>query len=393
MATAIVGLRLLDGNVDRALDAAATAAVSRLDGELPTTTDGEGSATEERPGSSDTFVLVLDRNGRVVSNASRVPLHALPDAAAVAAAGRSGRDVRDIRSDNVAMRIETLPVTSDGAIVGYVQAGFVLTLHDQQSAGLVLTIILVGLVGLFGAALVARLVTGRALIPIRDTLRGQRRFVADASHELRTPATLIRAAGEILEREHLVAADGQRFTQDIQAEADRLGRLVDDLLTLASTDAGVLRVDRRPLDLADVAEETVGRAASLADERRVHLAFERSGPTRVDGDPDRLVQLLLILLDNASAHSPDGGTVTVSVEGRRRQVVLAVSDQGPGIPAAERERVFEPFHRLPSERRTGRGTGLGLAIAMRLAASHDARISVADAPGGGARFEVMFAAA
>jgi len=272
-----------------------------------------------------------------------------------------------------------------------VQAGFVLTLHDQQSARLVFIVTLVGLAGLIGAAIVAFAVTGRALVPIRRTMAAQRRFVADASHELRTPATLIRSAAEILEREDLVLDEGRPFVTDIGSEAERLGRLVGDLLTLASTDAGVLKVERSPLDLADVASETVRRAASLADERGVTLSFESNGPTTIHGDRDRLVQLLLILLDNASAHSPTGGTVAVEVLGSARRVTLSVTDEGPGVPTEERERVFQPFHRLPGEHRTEGGTGLGLAIARRIAAGHEATISVDDAPDGGARFTVSFA--
>ncbi len=392
VATAVVGLRVLDGDVDRALDAFATAAVARLDGELPTAGEGEGTGSDEARGSADTFVLVLDKQGKVVSNPSGVSYSGIPDAAAVQAAATSGKDVRDVDAGGVPIRLETLPVEREGAVVGYVQAGIILTLHERQSAGLVLAILAIALIGLIGAALVALLVTGRALVPVRDTLAAQRRFVADASHELRTPATIIRSAAELLEREHLVVGDGVRFAEDIQAEADRLGRLVDDLLTLASTDAGVLRVERQPIDLAEVAGDTVRRAASMVEERRVRLAFEAPGPARIEGDRDRIVQLILILLDNASAHSPEGGTVTVSVGRSGRQVVLSVSDQGPGVPEAERERVFEPFHRLGGERRSTGGTGLGLAIARRLAESHAARIQVREAPGGGARFEVTFGA-
>jgi two-component system sensor histidine kinase CiaH len=398
LATAFVGLRVLDDAVNQALDASATAVVDRLAGELPAASgqlpaEGEESPVEEAHGSSDTFVLVLDPTGAVVIDSTRVPPVGLPNRTAVVEAAKTGRDLRDIQADGVPIRLETLPVRSDGTVTGYVQAGFYLTLHDQQARSLVLTVALVALLGLAAAGLIARLVTGRALVPVRDTMAAQRRFVADASHELRTPATIIRAGAEILEREDLVAPDGRPLVQDIEAETDRLGRLVDDLLTLASTDAGVLRVERERLDLVEVATDTVRRAGSLAEERRVRLAVEAVGPAWIDGDRDRLVQLLLILVDNASAHSPDDGLVTVSVAAGRREVVLAVSDEGPGVPVAERERVFEPFHRLPDDRRTEGGTGLGLAIGRRLADAHGARISVGDAPGGGARFEVTFPAA
>ena len=391
--TAVVGLRVLDAEVERALDATATAAAARFETEHPA---GEGSEETEVPAEADTFVLYLDAAGAVIANPSRVPLDGLPSEGAVEAARTTGEDLRDVVAGGVPIRLETLAVSGGedgGGLVGFVQAGFVLTLHDQQSARLVAIVAIVGVAGLVGAAFVAFAVTGRALVPIKRTLAGQQRFVADASHELRTPATLIRSAAEILEREDLVRPDGRPFVADIAAEAERLGRLVGDLLTLASTDAGVLRVERAPIDLAEVAGDTVRRAASLADERGVHLVLETTGRTAIHGDRDRLVQLLLILLDNASAHSPAGGTVHVRVEGAERSVSLVVADEGPGVPQAERERVFEPFHRLPGERRSDGGTGLGLAIARRLAEGHEASITVDDAPDGGARFTVTFVAA
>ena len=208
-------------------------------------------------------MLYLDAAGQVVANPSRVPLTGLPSQAAVEAARATGSDLRDVDAGGIPVRLETLAVAGEdgaGAVAGFVQAGFVLTLHDQQSARLVLIVTLVGLAGLIGAAVVAFAVTGRALVPVRRTMAAQRRFVADASHELRTPATLIRSAAEILEREDLVREEGRPFVADIGAEAERLGRLVGDLLTLASTDAGVLKVERGALDLADVASETVRRA-------------------------------------------------------------------------------------------------------------------------------------
>ena len=113
----------------------------------------------------------------------------------------------------------------------------------------------------------------------------------------------------------------------------------------------------------------------------------------VEADEDRLSQLLLILVDNAIEHSPPGGTVTLELGVSGSKATLAVSDQGPGVPAAERERIFEPFARLPGRRRTSSGSGLGLAIARQLAVRHGADLVVDDAPGGGARFSLRLALA
>jgi len=147
------------------------------------------------------------------------------------------------------------------------------------------------------------------------------------------------------------------------------------------------------VDLDAIATDTVRQADALATERGVRLVAQDAtgAPAIVNGDRDRLIQLLLILLDNAFDHSPPGGTVTVGVRSADRIVELAVADEGPGIPPAERERVFEPFERLPGTRRdSSSGTGLGLAIARRIATAHGGTIRIDDGPAGGARFVVDF---
>lgn len=145
------------------------------------------------------------------------------------------------------------------------------------------------------------------------------------------------------------------------------------------------------MDLGLIATDTVRQAQALASERRVRLVIGPAPQDQavVNGDRDRLIQLLLILLDNAFDHSPPGGTVTVNVQRAGHDVAMTVADEGPGIPRSERERVFEPFTRLPGVRRDrARGTGLGLAIARQITAAHLGTVIVVDATAGGAAFVV-----
>jgi two-component system sensor histidine kinase CiaH len=385
-ATAFIATRALDQDVDRALEQAAIAESQRLAGELPTAGEGD----ERPPGDSDTFFLILAPGGGLVSNPSGVPRQGLPDVAAVAAARATGRDLRTVRDGAVPIRLLTLPIGDAAAPAGWLEAGFVLTAHERQSRTLILTVALVGLVGLAGAALVTLFVTGRALVPIRAAFATERRFVADASHEIRTPAAIIRASAEVLEREGLVVDEGRPLVADIVAEADRLGGLVDDLLALAASERGSLVIERRPIDLAEIARDTVRRAGPLAAERGIDLVGPAEDGTvlPVVGDTNRLVQLMLVLVDNASRHSPPGGRVTVTAgPGGGRTSAVSVDDQGPGVPAEAREAIFEPFARLPGSRtRADAGSGLGLAIARRLAELHGGTLAATAAPGGGARF-------
>jgi signal transduction histidine kinase len=381
---AIVATRLMDANVDRALEAAATSALGPGD---------DGVEAEHLPAGADTFVLLVDESGKVWANPSAVALGDLPDADALAAAARTGTDLRSGTYGGVDIRLLTKPGPAsgdDGQGVGqtFVQAGFVLTLHEQQEAQLYWTIVVACVVGLAGAALVTWLVTRRALVPVRAAFATERRFVAAASHELRTPVAIVRASAEILEREGLVTAEGQPLVADIVAETDRLGRLVGDMLALASAEAGAVSVDRRPLELVGWFSAIARRAESMAGAHGLSLQqqLSESGPLVVDADEDRLTQLVLILVDNAIEHAPAGSTVTLGLTARGSSASIAVSDEGGGVPTADRERIFEPFARLPGERRSASGSGLGLAIARQLAGRHSGDLTVEDAPGGGARF-------
>ncbi len=354
-----------------------------------------GNEPDDRtPESADTFFLVLDPHGSLVANLQHLGIPGLPDAAAFTAAQETGRDLRTVEADGISVRLLTLPVAaSNGSVtetVGYLQAGFVLTLHDDQLNQLLVAIGVAGAIGLLGAAIVTLLVTRFALRPIRSAFATERRFVAAASHELRTPVAIVRASAEIIDREGLVSPAGQPLVQDVIDESDRLSRLVADLLSLASSEAGAMTVDRVPLDLVPFLADVERRAGPVAAERGVRLTRSTpTGPVTVLADGERLSQLMLILLDNAFDHSPPGGAVGVSLQtvgGAHPSAEIAVSDDGPGVPAAERERIFEPFARLSSRRNHDGGSGLGLAIARTLADRHDATLRVEDAPGGGARF-------
>jgi signal transduction histidine kinase len=362
-----------------------------------------GTETDELPpASSDTFFLVLDAGGGVTANPGRVALRDLPDAAAVAGARANGEDLRTIDVGGVKIRLLTQPIPAGAAPAGgYLQSGFVLTLQDEQTMLLLRTILGMSLIGLLGAAVITLIVTRRALGPIRSAFSMERRFVAAASHELRTPVAVIRASAEILQREEQVAPGGRSLVEDIVAEADRLDRLVGDLLTLATAEAGAMTVRPVRVELPSLVAELARRAESMAGARGVKLGLDaplatgdpaRAGPF-TQTDPERLAQLLLILVDNAVNHSPPGGTVRISLRDVRQArgpvAEISVADQGPGVPVSERQRIFEPFARLSDESGHPSSAGLGLAVARLLAMRLGAAIGVRDAPGGGALFSVQ----
>ncbi len=223
---------------------------------------------------------------------------------------------------------------------------------------------------------------------LADAFAGQRAFVADASHELRTPLTVIRGQLEVLAAQSdPPAAEVRRVEAMVQAEVGRIGRLVDDMLLLARSQASSLEQPQKIELMAFV--DDLWSAATASSERRFELGAIAAGT--LHADPDRLLQALRNLLANAVAHTtPVTGTVRLTVLPRgSRELSFIVEDDGPGIPEDQRELVFERFHRTDAARtRATGGTGLGLAIVRAIAQSHGGEVSARASTLGGARIEL-----
>ncbi len=209
--------------------------------------------------------------------------------------------------------------------------------------------------------------------------RQRRELIANVSHELRTPITALQGL-----LENIVDGVAQAEPQTMRtalAQTERLGRLVAELLDLSRLDAGVVPMTMAPIDVPEFLDEVVRQAAVNADGAGHDVRFAVTAPDVVlPGDRERLHQVFANLLDNAARHSPRGGTVTVRAERQEDRLVVAVVDEGDGIPAAERGRVFERFTR--GERAVDGGTGLGLAIARWVVQLHHGTIAVVDPAGG-----------
>ena len=221
---------------------------------------------------------------------------------------------------------------------------------------------------------------------LEDAFARQRAFASDASHELRTPLTVIRGQLEVLSRmPDPSPADVRHAERLVRTEILRMERLVQDLLVLARADeAEFLRC--RSIDLEPFARDLLDASRTTADRR-----FEFGGVPagRLEADPDRLAQALRNLLRNAVEQTSSGGLVRLTGSAAGDWVTLAVEDDGPGIPPAQRERVFDRFHRTDSARNRERGgVGLGLAIGRAIAEAHGGRVAARQSPEGGARVEI-----
>ncbi|MFA6028920.1 MAG: ATP-binding protein [Elusimicrobiota bacterium] len=223
----------------------------------------------------------------------------------------------------------------------------------------------------------------------------RRDFVANVSHELRTPLASIKGFAETLRRGALEDAEHRlEFVGTIETQADRLTRLVDDLLELASVESGrrPLRLER--VELGTFARDVAASLAPLAEKRRVRVEVAADAGLAVKADPSALRLLLQNLLDNAIKYNREGGEVRVSASREGASVDLCVSDTGLGIPAADLPRVFERFYRVDKARsRELGGTGLGLAIVKHLAEAHGGRVRAESVEGSGSSFHAVLPAA
>ena len=237
----------------------------------------------------------------------------------------------------------------------------------------------------------------RARAEVAD--RSRRDLVLNVSHELRNPLATIRAHVDTLRgdgAEEPPEEDRHRYLDVLNRETDRLSSLVDELLTLASADAGNLHLDVGPVNAAEVATQVHDAMAPLAwRERHIQLLYNADEAPNVLADRGRLAQVLMNLVRNAITHTPEGGLVAIEVKpSASGPVEVSVSDTGPGIPAEETDKIFERFYRTDASRtRATGGFGLGLAIAREMVDAMGGRISVASSPGQGSRFTVTLARA
>lgn len=221
----------------------------------------------------------------------------------------------------------------------------------------------------------------------------QRRFVADASHELRTPVAVIRNKTSIALLREQSVTDYATILQGIHTETERLGSLLHDLLVLSKGDEGRVKFEREPVHLDLLAIATVAQAEGLADDRAIHIAIQAEQSVIVMGDEARFIQILMNLLDNALRYTQPGGCVHVQIEVSPQNTArLIVSDTGQGIAEEHLPHIFERFYRAdPAREQTaGSNSGLGLAIVEWLVRVHEGKIEVESVPEKGTSFTLTF---
>lgn len=226
---------------------------------------------------------------------------------------------------------------------------------------------------------------------IEKAFRSQERFVADASHQLMTPLTILKGELELTMKGTRDPGELDTFLQSAHQEIETLSRLVQDMLVLARVDAGVGALKLKEIALDELLLEVLPRCERIATSKSVRLIFDLVGAETehgvVHGAPDLLENLMMNMIENAIKYSPQGAAVRIALRFSENEVEFSVRDRGPGIPDAEMPYIFERFRRAPGTSKAS-GFGLGLSIAQKIAHMHATRLNVENMPDGGAMFSL-----
>jgi signal transduction histidine kinase len=323
------------------------------------------------------FLWLVSATGTVTAHSSGAPR--LPAGLLAAHPPHDGLAFTTGLGKTGAFRLRLTRYGSNWLIAGQSRAGDAhterLLLYAEVIAGPVL------LLAMFFGSLVVGL---RALAPVEQSRRRQLEFTADASHELRTPLSVIRAEADVALSSPRGAAEYRDALTRIQGESGRLRQLVDDMLWLARFDSRPPPPGDEPVDLVTLAQACADRFRAVGP---AVTADTGAGPALISAPPDWIDRLAGVLMDNACRYAGPGGQVRIGVRAQGNRVSLTVEDSGPGIPAEDRPRLFDRFHRVTEH---GPGAGLGLAIGDSIVRSTGGRWQVGDSPLGGALMTVSW---
>lgn len=371
----------IDRGVETVIDAWLSTAPRGLDDLRPLDIEREYEG-----GTADVFLLVFRADGALVANPSGLEAEEFIEEGLVSSALSGDSTWMTLKEHGERLRVLSVPLIDEGRISGAIIGGRSLEAHDRQ-IGLLLTVLGgVGAAGLAMAIVGGYIVAGLALRPIAEAYERQRRFVGDASHELRSPLAVIRASSELLLREPLRARE-RESAQEILDTSVEATTLVEDLLQVARLTSG----EKKRTGVAEpgaIVADIVAHLAPLLEEHGTQVTI--SGSTRpMRFAPGDLRRTLRALIENVLAHTAHGTDVEIALHDAGGDVVMAVRDHGPGVPESALETLFDSFTRVDTARTPTSGhAGLGLTIARRLVDANGAQISVRNHSGGGLEFTI-----
>jgi heavy metal sensor kinase len=381
------------------------------------------------------FIQILDESGRIGDKSTNLRDVQIPVSVQTLKAASKGQTTFETVQvmGKYSLRVVTMPILENGKMLGVVQVGSSLEGVEEALQQLLLILLIAVPAALLVASAGGLFLANKALRPVDEItqiarrigsgdlsqririkrvndelgrlastfnemiakleklFRQVKRFTADASHELKTPLTILRGEVEVGLKKKRGLKEYQRILASNLEEIGRMSRIVEDLLTLSRADMGELTMEREEIELSAIAREVWKDLQMLAKEKGIQLKFMDNGFTRVEGDPLFLRQLILNITENGIKYTRAGGEVALKVKGDRDQGVVRifVSDTGVGIPQKDLKRVFDRFFRVDTarSRETG-GTGLGLSISQWIAHAHEGQIAVESKVGKGSTFTV-----
>jgi signal transduction histidine kinase len=340
---------------------------------------------------SSIFVLPLDSKGSLIFNPNPYKPPMLPDQNALNNSLANNSDLRTVSlADGTSIRLLTYHL-SDQPGIEILQLGKPiedqLKILNQFLEGL----LIIGSAGILVLGVGSWWLAGKMLASAQKAWDNQQLFIANASHELRAPLTLIRAGSDAALRKSTVNSSTRNLLQDVVSEVDHMNHLVEDLLLLSRLDIGQLKMKNEDVRLNELADEIQRQFQPVSEEKSVVFSVQ-ADEVKIRGDMIRLRQVILILLDNALRHTPGGGNIQLAIRNQDNHAVISVSDSGEGIPQKHQAHVFERFYQVESDRREGNSgsSGLGLSIAKSIVENQGGKISIQSEIGKGTMVNCVF---
>ena len=335
------------------------------------------------------FVLPLDTNGRLLFNPNPYPVHMDPDQDAVQHALQNGWDLRNGKLDDGSpVRLLTYTFPS-GSGYDLIQMGKPIADQSRVMHQFLGGLLLIGVLSVVLLGVGSWWMAGNSLQPMQAAWDHQQQFIANASHELRTPLTLIRASTELALRHSDAGSRQEQLLSDVIQDCDHMTSLVEDMLLLSRLDAQQLKMNLSDVDVKSVLDGLQRQLEPVMQEKAVQWEVDAAAST-ILADETRLRQVILILLDNAMRHTPQGGTIRLKSQIEGQQVQISVSDTGEGIPSRSLTHVFERFYQVEDARGGQGGSGLGLSIAKALIEAQYGSIVLESKAGQGTQIFMRF---
>ena len=342
------------------------------------------------------FFYVFNQDGRL-SNFARASFHIEPFILDVVSNWQAregevsvfGRKNEREQMTRIMMTAKTV-VNDDGSVQTVYVGKDVTAMYNGLQKSTYAMVVL-GIVALLLATVLGHILSGRAMVPLREAYEKQRQFAADASHELRTPLAVVMASADLLENDPSITSPFlKQVIADVRDEVKKMTRLVSDLLLVARSDNKALKLKLQKFDAAELLSQTARLMQPLADKKHIALDIRNCDAQVIQADEQKIKQLMLILVDNAVKYTPDGGEVHVGFEkAPQGRVRFFVQDTGIGIAKEDQRRIFDRFYRVDKARsREMGGNGLGLSIAQEIVNLHQGSIEVTSTLGKGTRFTV-----